>query len=535
MARLPRRLNGVRATRDIRLAMPDGVTLQTHHYAPAARGEHPTVLLRVPYGLAGFSTVARIYAERGFHVVLQACRGTAQSGGEFDPLVNERSDGLATLDWIKRQPWFDGRLGTSGPSYLGYAQWAICDALPEVSAMAAKVTSAEFKSVVFPSGAFHLGLWLSWLQTIEGLRGSAAMFSRHAMWGEIEKRTEAAAMTLPLIEADVEVVGHKVFFWRKWFAEAMDNPSFWHAIDHTHRLSARTPPNHFMSGWYDFMIDQLLRDYATLVEAGQRPYLTIGTWSHVSNELQMLSLGDTLTWMRAHLIGDRSGLRDKPVRIHVSGSNQWHEWDAFPPGPAEDQVWHLHGGGALSRQPPPAAAPARYRYDPADPTPNLGGAFFAFTGVGPLDNAPLESRRDVLSYTSEPLGRPLTVIGNVRATLYARASVPHADFFLRLCDVSPAGLSINICDGLIRVTPHDPVGPEGIWRLQFKLHATAHSFLAGHRLRLLVSSGAHPRYARNLGTDEPLGTATTLVANDMEIFHDGERPTGVVLPGYELG
>ena len=169
---LPQRLCGATRQRDIALPMDDGVTLMTDVYSPRAPGPHPTILMRLPYGRNGFGTVAECYAERGFHVVLQACRGTEKSGGDFDPLVNERADGLATLEWIKAQPWYDGRLGLSGPSYLGYAQWAICDALPEVAAMATKVTSAEFQSVVFPSGAFHLGLWLSWLQVIEGLRGN---------------------------------------------------------------------------------------------------------------------------------------------------------------------------------------------------------------------------------------------------------------------------------------------------------------------------------------------------------------------------
>jgi uncharacterized protein len=533
-AGLGRRLNRVRRVEKLDLAMRDGVTLQTRHYAPATKVKHATILIRLPYGLTGFSTVARTYAERGFHVVLQACRGTGKSGGEFDPLVNERNDGLDTLDWIKRQPWFDGRLGTSGPSYLGYTQWAICDALPPGSAMVTQVTSAEFKSVVFPSGAFHLGLWLGWLQTIEVLRDSPASFSRRAYGGGIEKRTEQASMTFPLIEADIAAVGHKVYFWRKWFADALDNPAFWQSIDQTHRLGARTPPNHFISGWYDFMVDQLLRDYATLVEAGLQPYLTIGPWIHVSRDLQLLSLKETLHWMRAHLNGDWSAMRNKPVRIHVSGSNEWHEFDAFPPAPPDDQVWHLHGGNALAQRPARPAAPDHYRYDPADPTPNIGGAHFSFTNAGPMDNAARENRRDVVNYTSTPLPGPLTILGNVRVTLYARARFSHADFFLRLCDVNPNGTSINISDGLVRVTPDDPLSASGVWKLNIKLHATAHCFLPGHRLRLQVSSGAHPRFARNMGTGEPIGTASTLVANDIEVFHDPEHPALMVLPVYDL-
>lgn len=514
---LPPRLYGTTRQRDIALPMDDGVTLMTDIYSPRAKGPHPTILMRLPYGRRGFGTVAECYAERGFHVVLQACRGTEKSGGQFDPLVNERADGLATLRWIEAQDWYDGRLGLSGPSYLGYAQWAICDELPEVSAMATKVTSAEFQSVVFPSGAFHLGLWLSWLQVIEGLRGNPLKMSGTMFSGGVERRTAKAAMTLPLLQADNAAVGHDVPFWQSWFESAIGNDDFWKAIDHRHRLGPKTPPNHFISGWHDFMLDQLLRDYQTLVVSGHTPYLTVGPWTHIANDLQAESMRETLVWMRAKLLGDPTGLRDKPVRIHISGLNAWREYDRYPPAPPVMQHWHIQPGGALSQSEPASPTSDRYRYDPADPTPNIGGNMFAFTGAGPVDNAPRESRADVLSYTSAPLAADLTIIGQTQVKLHARASIPHADFFLRLCDVGPDGVSINICDGLIRVTPATQTKADGSWNLEFTLHAASHSFRAGHRLRLQVSSGAHPRYARNLGTDEPVGTATTMVANDIEI------------------
>lgn len=531
---LPKRLTRALRKPDSRVPMRDGVTLETIHYAPKIAGAHPTILMRVPYGLRGFATVAEVYAERGFHVVLQACRGTGRSGGEFDPLAHERTDGLATLDWIKKQPWFDGRLGTSGPSYLGYAQWAICDALPKVSAMSTKVTSAEFKSVVLPGGAFHLGLWLSWLQTVEGLRANPLLIAQRMWSGSIDRRTWRASMKLPLADADKRVTGRTIPFWRRWMNDAIGNDKFWEAIDHTHRLGPRTPPNHFISGWYDFMIDQLLRDYGTLLDSGHIPYLTVGPWVHVSTELHKQSIRETLIWMRAHLIGDRVGLREKPVRIHISGLEEWREFDAYPPGIADTQIWHIHPAGVLSPRPVKNSAPDTYRYDPSRPTPNIGGAIFAFTGAGPVDNAKLEARSDVLTYTSEALFNRITIIGNVRVTLYARASLPNADFFVRLCDVDEKGVSTNICDGLIRMTSAAPAVPDDIWKLNFKLHATAHCFKENHRLRLIVASGAHPRYARNTGTDEPLGEAVTLVPADIEIFHDPRRPTTIHLPVFEI-
>ena len=533
-AKLPKRLSGAIRTRNIRVPTDDGITLETEHFAPKLPGNHPTLLMRVPYGFSGFATVAECYAERGFHVVLQACRGTNRSGGQFDPFSYERIDGLATLAWIKQQPWFDGRLGTSGPSYLGYAQWAICDALPPHSAMATKVTSAEFRTIVFPGGTLNLGLSLGWMQTLEGIRTNMLGFATNFWHGSVERRTEKVAMKLPLADADVRAVGHEVPFWRRWMQESYSSDGFWESLDHTHRLGPRTPPNHFVSGWYDFMVDQLLRDYETLVIAGQTPYLTVGPWFHVSPELQKDSMRETLIWMNAQLRGDTSALREAPVRLHISGLDAWRDFEAYPPCPPDMQIWHLHPGKVLSLRPVKSSPPDVYRYDPRDPTPNLGGAIFAFTGAGPVDNAPLERRSDVLTYTSEPLFTPVTIIGNVRVTLYARASLPTADFFVRLCDVDESGVSTNICDGIIRMSSGSPAMPDDIWKINLRLHATAHTFRRNHRLRVIVASGAHPRYARNTGTDESLPEAVTLIPADIEIFHDPDRPSTVHLPVVEI-
>ena len=156
---------------------------------------------------------------------------------------------------------------------------------------------------------------------------------------------------------------------------------------------------------------------------------------------------------------------------------------------------------------------------------------FAFTGAGAVDNAPLEARSDVLVYTGGVLTSDTTVIGQCQVTLNARATLPHVDFFVRLNDVGPDGISRNVCDGFVRVTPETPRQDAGNWRLTIPLHATAHSFRPGHRLRLLIASGAHPRYARNPGTGDHIASATRLAAYDVEIGHAG---TGVTLPVYDL-
>ena len=530
--KLPKRLCGVRRTGNIRVPADDGVMLETEHYAPRLAGRHPTLLMRVPYGLQGFSTVAECYAERGFNVVLQACRAPAARAAS-SILAHERVDGLATIAWLKAQDWYDGRLGTTGPSYLGYAQWAISDALPPQSAMATKVTSAEFRSVVFPGGAFHLGLWLNWLQTVEGIREDVLRFGRRFWTGSIERRTLRVSMKLPLADADRRAVGHTVPFWQRWVRDAVGNDGFWEALDHTHRLGLRTPPNHFISGWYDFMVDQLLRDYETLVLAGQQPYLTVGPWVHVASELQAESMRETLSWMRAHLMGDASALREAPVRLYVTGLDAWCDFDAYPPGQPDIQIWHLHPAKVLSLRPVGATPPDTYRYDPKNPT-RTSAAPSSPSSAPARWTTPARGPRRRPHHTSEPLFTATTLIGNARMTLYARSSLPTADFFVRLCDVDEKGVSTNICDGFVRVGYGAPAMPDDIWRLTIKLHATAHAFKRNHRLRVIVASGAHPRYARNTGTDEPLAEATTLVASDIEIFHDPDHPSALHIPAFEI-
>jgi len=531
--RLGPKLNQVEKTTGVRVAMPDGVELATDLYQPASPGPHPTLLMRLPYGRQGFAGIALVYAHRGFNVVVQACRGTEASGGEFNPLANERSDGLATIAWLKRQPWFDGRLGLTGPSYLGYTQWAISDA-PEVRTMVIKVSSAEFRSIVFPGGSFHLGLWLGWLQTIEGLRGDPLKMFIRMMSGGIERKSKEASMSLPLVEADVAAVGQRVPFWRDWFASAIEDGPFWQGMDHRNLLGARTPPVHLLSGWYDFMVDQLLRDYQTLVAAGRQPYLTVSSTTHITGGHEADNPVETLAWMRAELMGDRSGIREKPVAIEISGNGGWHEFDAFPPGPPQRQTRYLIGDGGLSTAPALPGAPSRYRYDPADPTPNLGGAIFAFTGAGPVWQRPLEARPDVLVFSTVPLMDSLTIIGNVTARIFMRTSTGHGDLFVRISDVNPLGVSTNICDGFIRTTPETPRDDHGVMAIDLNLHATAHTFQRKHRLRVLIASGAHPRFMRNLGTDEPIGEATRMVPADIEILHDHKHKSAIVLPVYKL-
>jgi putative CocE/NonD family hydrolase len=190
------------------------------------------------------------------------------------------------------------------------------------------------------------------------------------------------------------------------------------------------------------------------------------------------------------------------------------------------RVRTVHTGRILVRSDPTRPDPTR-----PDPTPSLGGPLLVAQRAGPVDNRAVEARPDVLTYTGAPLAVPLELIGPVTAEMYVRSSLPYLDVFLRLCEVDRRGRSWNVCDGLVRVAPgRFPCDGDGVVRVPVTLWPVAHRFARGHRLRLQVSGGAHPRYARNPGTGEPLGSAVTLRPGHREILHDPAHPSGIILP-----
>jgi putative CocE/NonD family hydrolase len=524
----PARTYRVGVELDLRVPMPDGVELLADRYFPLDEDRAPIVLLRCPYGRRPpIGTLGRVFAERGYQAVIQSCRGTFGSGGEFYAFRPEASDGRATLEWLERQPWFGGSLAMFGPSYLGFVQWAVAaDAPPTLKALAPQITSARFRRFTYPGGSFGLKTGLSWISLLhrQELVGWANV---RAMLRE-RRALEQAIAVVPLAKTDVAMVGEPVAFFQDWLAHDAPDDPYW-AFDAAGSVAKVDRPVTLLGGWYDLFLPEQLADYATLRAAGRRPYLTVGPWIHASFALLGVALSESLAWFDAHVRGDASRLRDLPVRIYVMGAKQWRHLPDWPP-PATPTRWHLQPEGGLALGVPGESAPDDYTYDPADPTPTVGGIVLT-RDAGPRDNRRVEARPDVLVYTSAPLERDLEVIGPISVELYARSSVEHTDFYARLCNVSTGGRSTNICDGLVRLTPGSVERlPDGVLRVRIDLWPTAYRFLRGHRVRLQVASGAHPRFARNPGSGEPLGSATTLVVAHQEICHDEGHPSAVVLP-----
>jgi uncharacterized protein len=526
----------------LRINTPDGAELATDHYTPEGKRLFPTILVRTPYGrnasagpvgvLSAF--LAERFAERGYNVLVQDVRGRFDSGNDFDPFRYETADGHATLAWIEEQPWFNGVLGMWGASYLGYVQWAVTPGAPLfLKAMMPVFSGSRLPVAGIRDGAFATDTILRWIQTLETMQRLNGLPGWLKSAGQTllqDRQITRAVAHLPLVEADQVITGHPVPFFRTWLAHPDVDDPYWVPVDRSPQVAQTTAAVHLMGGWYDILLRQTLDDYLALIAASQQPYLTIGPWAHLDQEGLWESVRQGIAWFDASLKGDRRWLRKKAVRIFVMGTDQWRELNHWPPEAAPQRFYLQQGNQLLPVTPPDDSPPDQYAYDPQHPTPAVGGSLMS-QHAGRRDNRSLERRPDVLTYTTQALEYDLEIIGPLRVDLYLTSSLEHADFFARLCDVTPTKRSFNVCDGLLRIEPGSGERlSDGTLHIEIELGPTAYCFRHGHSLRLQLSSGAHPRWNRNPGTGEPLSIAARLVAAKQTIFHDKAHPSALVLP-----
>ncbi|HSK98043.1 MAG TPA: CocE/NonD family hydrolase [Euzebyales bacterium] len=528
----PAMTRDVTVQRDLPVRLRDGVTLLADRYAPAHDQRAPLMLLRTPYGRRGPIAWAlawgRPTAERGLQTVIVSTRGTGGSGGVLNPLT-ERDDGLDTIAWLRAQPWYPGRFALAGPSYLGLAQWAVADAAPgELVALVATVTASQFGSYNHPGGVLALEGPLTWTGLMAAAGSPRGPVGPRTML--VGRRLRAALRTVPIGELDRLVTGHSVDWWRAWTTNV--NPAtdaYWRKRDHRPQVAATTARVALIGGWDDVFLPWQLDDHALLVAGGNTPWLVVGPWDHSQGGGQV---GMALTFLRAAF--DGRAPEGGPVRLYVRGAGAWRDYPTWPVPGAEPTPLYLRPSGELGPAPEPAASrtPTSFTYDPSDPTPNVGGP--TFTGSLRRRQDRLIARADVITFTGRRLDEPLEVIGPVSATVYLRSTVAHAQLFVRLCDVDERDRTWAVCDGIERVDERRWPAVDGVRRVRVELWPTARRFAPGHRIRVLIAGGAHPRFARAYGTTDPVASATRGVRARHEVLHDVDRPSCVVLPVMRL-
>jgi putative CocE/NonD family hydrolase len=527
LLRLPPHTNDVAFHGGLRVPMRDGVELIADHYEPQTSTPAGTLLVRGPYGrrFPFAALFARVYASRGYHVVFQSVRGTFGSGGEFSPMVHEIADGADTAAWLRDQPWFTGSFATMGASYLGFTQWALLtDPPPQMAAAVITVGPHDLSGPRWGAGSFGLNDFLGWNDAVihqedtGRIRGIVRMVRSRRLLAR-------ATAALPLGEAGRALLGEGAPWYESWLEHPEHDDPFWAGTQLHTALERTAIPVLLLTGWQDVFIDQTLEQYAQLRRRGVPVAVTIGSWTHG----HMLTKGaptvlrESLRWLDAHLAGNR-GTERRPVRIHVNHDG-WVGLQEWPPAMPE-QVRYLQPGGRLGVAVPPDTAPtSTFTYDPAHPTPTLGGRLLSPAG-GYRNDTRLADRSDVLAFTGDALSQDLYVIGNPVLELSHSCDNPHNDLFVRVSEVDAKGRSRNVSDGYRRGTADSGT-------ITIELDAVAHKFRAGSRIRVLIAGGSHPRFARNLGTGEPLLTGRQMRPATHTV-HVGDGASRLRLPAGAL-
>jgi len=562
-------VHGIRLLRDVKVPMRDGVKLSVNVFLPDTEGRFPVIFQRMPYGASGRDP-GEFYAQRGYALVIQDCRGRHDSEGEFYPFRDDTPDGLDSLDWICAQPWSNGRVGMFGPSYLGGVQWAVATKRhPALQAIVPNVIPIDFwKSGYWRNGAFSLALNALWT--------CLEITSRTSDLGLIPSYDlDKFFRHLPLRTLD-SYAGRPCEFWQDFLSHSQYD-DYWRRMSFAHdHFDEIATPAFVMCGWYDYYPGDsfdALHGMRTLSrgKARKQSRLIMGPWSHlislspklgevdfgVPSHLDINSLA--LRWFDCLLKDMDTGILDEPpVTIFVMGINRWRQENEWPLARTKytDFFLHSHGSahnniedGKLRQAPPGGESPDHFTYDPAHPVPTVGGNHsicwgdaFHMIQPGPFDQRTVEDRPDVLTYTTAELDADMDITGPIMLHLYAATDGPDTDWTAKLVDVHPGGRAINLTEGNIRArfrrdvhAPPELLEPGKVYEYRIELQPTSNVFLKGHRIRLEISSSNFPLWDRNPNTGHAQGEDAELRVAHQTVLHSREYPSRLVLPLIPAG
>jgi hypothetical protein len=536
---------------NVKVSMRDGIRLSTNIYRPDAPGKFPVILVRTPYGNGGEGHKdGHFFAQQGFVVVDQDCRGRYESEGEFYAMKFEAEDGYDMQQWVGQQSWCNGKIGTSGGSYVGFTQWMPAPLQsPYLKTMFAAVTFSDFYETLYQNGAFRLGLFGSW---------SIEMTPPNLINNDfINKRMDSVMMTLPIIEMD-KAMGWRIPFLRDWFSHPVRD-SYWEKTSVGDNYSKINASVYNVGGWYDILLGSTIENYLKMTaeniapEIRKKQKLLIGPWEHnwgnqkvgeldFGKEASFNSRELRLRWFNSQLKGEDNEIINKPpVKIFVMGENKWRYENEWPLARTNYTKYYFHsegrantlsGNGTLETRKPNNEPVDKFVYDPSDPV-------VSEKEIIPYDQTTIEKRGDVLVYTSSPLKNDLEVTGPVEVQLFASSTAKNTDFTAKLVDVYPDGRAMRICEGIIRASYRSSnekptnIEPGKIYEYTIDLWATSNLFKAGHQIRVEISSSNFPRFDRNLNTGNNPATDTTKIIAKQIIYHDENYPSCIVLPIIE--
>lgn len=553
----------VKVETNVTMKTRDGVNLQADIYRPNTPGKFPVILERTPYDKRNSVATGLRFASDGYVYIVQDVRGRNASGGDWYPFKYESQDGYDTVEWTAALPYSNGKVGMFGGSYVGATQMLTAVAAPpHLAGIMPVVTASDYhEHWAYQGGAFELLLAQAWSSALalDGLsrRAAGTILPSHYT---LLQPPSAYTMFDPgpssgLASYYFDWIEHPDYddYWKQWSIER-----------HYGQIQI---PSLNVGGWYDLFQDGTIRNYEGIkskggsdaARKGQRLVMVVG--GHAGNgpkigdadfgkDSALDISGLALRWYDYLLKGIDNGMANqKPVRLFVMGKNTWRDEDDWPLARAKVTPYYLHSGGKANTlsgdgtldttSPDIKEAADRYVYDPDNPTPTHGGAVLGdpiHFPPGPLDQRAVETRPDVLVYTTPAFQHDTEVTGPVTLELYVSSSAVDTDFVGKLIDVWPNGFAENLTDGILRtryrVSMEKPelMNPGEIYNLSINLWSTSNVFLAGHKLRLEISSSNFPRFDRNLNNGLSPETSTAPIKATNIVYHDHNHPSALMIP-----
>ncbi len=552
-------MSQIRTLVDAKVPMRDGVALSADIFLPPHAEPAPTVLVRTPYGNNTDLHIekGRKLASQGYAAVIQDVRGRWDSEGTYYPVSNEADDGHDTVEWVAEQPWSTGKIGMAGGSYLGITQWtAAWRGSPHLTCIVPRVAPCDFyDSPGYTNGALQLGVLATWGSRTHG---RTAQNIEYEDWVRVFR-------TLPVADVTTEI-GRDLDFWKDWIRHPHYD-DYWKPSSNSEHWEHVVAPAYNMGGWFDLYSKATFDNWNELrlrgkSEEARQSQLIMGAWPHglstsrVTGQVDfgadsMVDLdGEELRWFDYWLKGEQNGILDEPpLRLFIMGRNEWRSEHEWPLARTDWQQWYFHsqgaantlnGNGSLSIDVPGDESSDSYTYDPNAPVPTLGGNNCCSPHIvawGPYDQQNIEMRQDVLCYTSEPLVEDVEVTGPIKVVLYAASDRPDTDWTAKLVDVHLDGRANSLCDGIVRARFREGressslIDPGTVYEYEIDLWVIGNVFLAGHRIRVEISSSNFPRFDRNLNTGaENNGLEDRWELARQTVFHSKAYPSHILLP-----
>ena len=554
----------------VMMPMRDGVRLATDIYRPKTKEKVPIIFSRTPYNFNSWGdgerrtrTAQRALeaVKHGYAYVVQNERGRYYSEGEWDILGTPLTDGYDAFSWMAEQAWSNGKIGTLGCSST--AEWQMAVAAMDHPAHAAMVPQGYGAGVgrveeYYEQGNWYRGgaeqlLFFAWLYGVEHDKFKPRIpagatqedLIRISRFYDLAPENPPVDMSkalghLPIQDILKNIKGKREIF-DKMVRRTPNHPD-WYAGGLYHDDMDFGVPSFWFASWYDVSISPNIalfnhvRNNAKSQEVRENQYLVIAPTLHCrytrATENTIVgerSVGDArlnyeeqiYAWFDLWLKGKENDFQDKTPRVqyYTMGSNEWNTAESWPPQDAEMVRYYLHSGGKANslygdgtlgpEKPGADSKPDHYTYDPMNPVPSYGGNVCCTGNAvegGAFDQQQMESRHDILIYTSEPLEEGVEVSGFIESTLHLSSDVKDTDLTIKLIDVYPDGRAYNLDETIQRVRYREGYDKEvfmeegEVYAVKMTPMATSNFFQKGHRIRIEVSSSNFPRFARNLNT-----------------------------------